>query len=119
MGGTPATAFVGGGTAGSPQPPTVSPHALRERPEGRAGPDGVQPGGAEAAVPGAGPGNGGPPLRVCAATDRPGKEVAAAGDTLGGRRSRAGGPGAVPGGAAHGHGGLGTMPPGHPASRSP
>ena len=60
---------------------------------------------------GAGPGNGGPPLRLCATADRPGKEVAAAGDMLGGRRIRAGGPGAVSGGAAHGHGGLGTMPP--------
>ena len=111
VGGTPATAFVGGDTAGSPQPSPISVGALRKRPKGGTGPDGVQPRGAEAAVPGAGPGNGGPPIRVCATAGRPGKEVAAAGDTLGGRRSRAGGPGAVSGGAAHGHGGLGTMPP--------
>ena len=41
VGGTPATAFVGGGTAGSPQPSPISAGALREHPKGRAGPDGV------------------------------------------------------------------------------
>ena len=73
--------------------------------------DWVQPRGTEAAVPGAGAGSGGLPFRLRTTADRPGEEVAAAGDSLGGGRSGAGGPGAVTGGAAHDHASLGTMPP--------
>ena len=120
VGGAPTTALVGEGTAGSPQPSPISTGKFFKRPKGRAGQDGVQPKGTEVAGPGAGPGSGGLPFRLCTTADRPGEEVAAAGDMLGGRRSGAGGLGMVSGGGggahgprptAHGHGGLGTMPP--------
>ena len=81
VGGAPTAALVGGGTAGSPQPSPISTGELIQRPKGCAGQDGVQPRGTEAAVPGAGPGSGGPPFRLCATADLPGEEVAAAGDT--------------------------------------
>ena len=90
VGGVATAAFVGGSTAGSPQPSPISTGKLFQNQEGRVGPDGVQPRGTEAAVPGAGPGSGGPPFRLCPTADRPGVEVAVAGDMLGGRRSGAG-----------------------------
>ena len=102
MGGAPTTALVGGSTAGSPQPSPISTGKLFKCTKGHVGLDGVQPRGTEAAVLGAGPGSGGPPFRLCTTADRPGEEVAAAGDTLGGRHHRADGPGAVSEGAAHG-----------------
>ena len=113
VGGAATAAFVGGSTAGSPQPSPISTGKLFQNQEGRVGPDGVQPRGTEAAVPGAGPGSGGPPFRLCPTADRPGVEVAVAGDMLGGRRSGAGGPGVVSGGAAHGRGSPRPMPRPH------